>query len=177
MGRLSPMQMRIDIDEEDCWRFYNGAKATAFVRGNANIQFPMKFIRVEPYVIPKTSYTGETIERIDTRVLQVIYQFDQSDLPVFQGNYWMSILKRIHYLESGNEKDYLCFVSFLTGCMVGPNYKKPESPMPNHFTEEKDLLRFLPMKSLLHGGSNSEIPSSISSSTMQSKETSILKSP
>jgi hypothetical protein len=30
-------------------------------------------VRVEPYVIPKQSLTGDNSERVDTRVLQVIY--------------------------------------------------------------------------------------------------------
>jgi HlyD family secretion protein len=85
MGTVAPMQMRIDIDEEDCWRFCKGAKATAFVRGNAAISFPMEFERIEPYIIPKTSYTGEVVERIDTRVLQVLYRFEKKDLPVYAG--------------------------------------------------------------------------------------------
>jgi RND family efflux transporter MFP subunit len=85
MGTVSPLQMRIDIDEEDAWRFKPGASATAFVRGNANIHFPMKFVRIEPYIIPKTSLTGETIERIDTRVLQVLYRFEKGDLPIYAG--------------------------------------------------------------------------------------------
>lgn len=85
MGTVSPLQMRIDIDEEDSWRFKKGSLATAFVRGNANIHFPMKFLRIEPYVIPKTVFTGETVERLDTRVLQVLYQFEQMDLPIYPG--------------------------------------------------------------------------------------------
>lgn len=85
MGTVSPLQMRIDIDEEDCWRFIKGAPATAFVRGNSNIHFPMHFVRIEPYIIPKTSITGETVERIDTRVLQVLYQFEKRDLPIYAG--------------------------------------------------------------------------------------------
>jgi RND family efflux transporter MFP subunit len=85
MGTVSPLQMRIDIDEEDAWRFQKGAAATAFVRGNANIHFPMTFARVEPYIIPKTSLTGEAIERIDTRVLQVLYRFEKHDLPIYAG--------------------------------------------------------------------------------------------
>jgi len=85
MGAVAPMQMRIDIDEEDSWRFIKGAKATAFVRGNSRINFPMEFLRVEPYIIPKTSFTGETIERIDTRVFQVLYRFEKKDLPVYPG--------------------------------------------------------------------------------------------
>jgi HlyD family secretion protein len=85
MGTVSPLQMRIDIDEEDAWRFQKGSPATAFVRGNASIHFPMTFLRIEPYIIPKTSLTGETIERIDTRVLQVLYRFEKRDLPIYAG--------------------------------------------------------------------------------------------
>lgn len=85
MGTVAPLQMRIDIDEEDCWRYCKGAKATAFVRGNPSIHFPMEFVRIEPYILPKTSFTGETIERIDTRVLQVLYRFQKGDLPVYAG--------------------------------------------------------------------------------------------
>ncbi|MCX6990513.1 MAG: efflux RND transporter periplasmic adaptor subunit [Chlamydiae bacterium] len=85
MGAVAPMQMRIDIDEEDSWRFIKGSRATAFVRGNSRINFPMEFLRIEPYIIPKTSFTGETIERIDTRVFQVLYRFERKDLPVYPG--------------------------------------------------------------------------------------------
>jgi len=85
MGTVTPLQMRIDVDEEDAWRYRKGSPATAFVRGNANIHFPMEFVLVEPYIIPKISLTGEAIERIDTRVLQLLYRFDKCDLPVYAG--------------------------------------------------------------------------------------------
>ncbi len=85
MGTVAPLQMRIDIDEEDCWRYRKGASATAFVRGNGSINFPMHFVRIEPYVIPKTSFTGQSVERIDTRVFQVLYRFEKEDLPVYAG--------------------------------------------------------------------------------------------
>ena len=45
----------------------------------------MKFYRVEPYVVPKKSLTGESTERVDTRVLQVLYSFSTDDLPVYVG--------------------------------------------------------------------------------------------
>lgn len=85
MGRVDPMQVRIDIDEDDAWRFEPGSHATAFVRGNSHINFPLQFVRVEPYIIPKSSFTGATVERVDTRVLQVLYNFDKGDLPVYAG--------------------------------------------------------------------------------------------
>ncbi|MFI5344536.1 MAG: efflux RND transporter periplasmic adaptor subunit, partial [Chlamydiales bacterium] len=85
MGTVSPLQVRIDIDEDDAWRYENGSPATAFVRGNRNINFPLTYFRTEPYIIPKTSFTGETVERVDTRVLQVLYQFERMDLPIYPG--------------------------------------------------------------------------------------------
>lgn len=85
MGTIYPLEVRVDIDEDDAWRFEKGAPATAFVRGNRNIYFPLTFLRVEPYIIPKTSFTGETVERVDTRVLQALYLFDRGDLPVYAG--------------------------------------------------------------------------------------------
>lgn len=85
MGTVDPLQVRIDIDEDDCWRYRKGARATGFVRGNSRINFPLEFCRIEPYVIPKSSFTGETTERVDTRVLQVLYNFKRGDIPVYAG--------------------------------------------------------------------------------------------
>jgi hypothetical protein len=45
----------------------------------------LKFERLEPMVVRKASLTGESIERTDTRVLQVIYSFDRAALPVYVG--------------------------------------------------------------------------------------------
>lgn len=85
MGLLDPMQVRVDVAEEDAWRLQKGAPATAFVRGNSRISFPLTFVRIEPYLIPKRSLTGSSIERVDTRVLQVLYQFERKHLPVYPG--------------------------------------------------------------------------------------------
>ena len=85
MGNLNPMHIRIDIDENDAWRFDGGSNAIAFVRGNPEIKVPLEFVRIEPYVRPKRSLTGESAERVDTRVLQVIYKFDPSGKPIYAG--------------------------------------------------------------------------------------------
>lgn len=85
MGNINPLQVRVDIDEDDAWRFAPGSRATAFVRGNSLINFPLKFVRVEPYIIPKRSFTGMTVERVDTRVLQALYVFDRGKLPIYAG--------------------------------------------------------------------------------------------
>jgi multidrug resistance efflux pump len=85
MGNDALMHVRAQIDENDLWRFKPGAAAEAVVRGNTSIRFPISFVRVEPYVEPKRSLTGDTTERIDTRVLEVIYAFDPKGLNVYIG--------------------------------------------------------------------------------------------
>jgi HlyD family secretion protein len=84
-GPVCPSNVRVNVDEDDAWRYKSGAPATAFVRGNSSICFPLKYIRTEPLLIAKQSLTGGTNERVDTRVLQVIYQFECQDLPVYVG--------------------------------------------------------------------------------------------
>jgi RND family efflux transporter MFP subunit len=84
-GCVSPISVRVDVDENDAWRVRKGARAAGFLRGNKDIHTPLRFVRFEPYVIPKQSLTGDTTERVDTRVLQVIYSFDRCDMPIFAG--------------------------------------------------------------------------------------------
>jgi RND family efflux transporter MFP subunit len=85
LGDLSRLRIRVDIDENDAWRVQRGARAEAAVRGNAGLRTPLTFDRIEPYVVPKRSLTGNAAERVDTRVLQVIYRIDHTDLPLYPG--------------------------------------------------------------------------------------------
>ena len=78
LGNLRKLHVRVDIDEHDIHRFRTGIPARAALRGNPQVQFPLTFVRVEPYVIPKKSLTGDNTERVDTRVLQVIYCVDRA---------------------------------------------------------------------------------------------------
>ena len=85
LGRTDVMHIRVDVDENEASRVRQGAKAVAYVRGNSSITTPLEFVRVEPFIVPKRSLTGDTTERVDTRVLQVIYAFEPKDLPVYVG--------------------------------------------------------------------------------------------
>jgi hypothetical protein len=73
------------VDEHEAWRVSPGAKAIANVRGNADLKTPVTFVRFEPFVLPKKSLTGDSTERVDTRVLQVIYRVDNDALRLFVG--------------------------------------------------------------------------------------------
>jgi HlyD family secretion protein len=55
------------------------------VRGNPSQQATLTFVRFEPYVVPKRSLTGSNVERVDTRVLQVIYRFKPDGFPIHVG--------------------------------------------------------------------------------------------
>jgi HlyD family secretion protein len=77
MGGTVRLNVRADIDEQDAWRVKAGAIATGTVRGNTGERLPLRFVRVEPYVIPKRNLTGDSTERVDTRVLQVIFALDR----------------------------------------------------------------------------------------------------
>lgn len=85
LGSLSPLHVRVDIDELEAWRFSAEGKAMAALRGAKQTTFPLHFVRVVPLVQPKRTLTGENAERIDTRVMQVIYAFDEANPPVLPG--------------------------------------------------------------------------------------------
>ncbi|HTU25074.1 MAG TPA: HlyD family efflux transporter periplasmic adaptor subunit [Pirellulales bacterium] len=85
VGRLDQMYVRADIDERDIPRFHREAGAVVQVRGQSQHSYPLKLVRVEPYVVAKRWLTGDNVERIDTRVLQVVYAVDGSAAPMFVG--------------------------------------------------------------------------------------------
>lgn len=85
MGNVSPLHVRVDVDEHEAWRVKPGARATGQVRGNANLGTSLTFVRFEPLIIPKQSLTGSSTERVDTRVLQAIYRVNDANSPIFVG--------------------------------------------------------------------------------------------
>jgi HlyD family secretion protein len=85
VGDLNTFHVRVDIDENDAWRFDKTSKAVAYLRGNRRFKVDLQLAYVEPFVVPKKSLTGDSTERVDTRVLQALYQFNPKDLPAYIG--------------------------------------------------------------------------------------------
>ena len=79
LGDIEVLQVRVDIDEQNASYYRQGLPAIAYLKNNPAYKIPLNFTRLEPYVIPKKSLTGASDERVDTRVLQVIYAIDQED--------------------------------------------------------------------------------------------------
>jgi HlyD family secretion protein len=86
MGVTNPLHVRVDVDEADAQQIAPTRAATARLRGDAEVSTPLRFVRVEPAVVPKRQLSGApSSERVDTRVLQVIYAFDPKDFPAYVG--------------------------------------------------------------------------------------------
>ncbi len=86
LGNVDQLQVRVDVDEQNTFRIRSNLPAVAFLKNNTSYTIPLSFVRIEPYVIPKVSLTGDSQERVDTRVLQLIYSFDNNqDIPIFVG--------------------------------------------------------------------------------------------
>jgi HlyD family secretion protein len=78
LGNVEPLHVRVEVDETDIARYDSAAQAVASVRGNAAARAPLQFVRAEPLLRPKRTLTGDGNERVDTRVLQVIYAIGDS---------------------------------------------------------------------------------------------------
>ena len=79
MGQTQPLYVRIDIDEEQAARVAMGADAIVSPRGAAERRVKASFVRAEPLVVPKRSLTNSAQERVDVRVLQVLYELPESN--------------------------------------------------------------------------------------------------
>lgn len=76
MGRLDPLHVRVDIDEADVPRFASGADAVGLPRGAPERRIALRYVRAEPLVKAKRTLSGLSSDRVDTRVLQVVYAVD-----------------------------------------------------------------------------------------------------
>jgi multidrug efflux pump subunit AcrA (membrane-fusion protein) len=85
LGEIQRLQIRADVDEVNAPLVAPQASGVASLKSMAGTKIPLTFVRIEPYVVPKKSLTGENTERVDTRVLQIIYRFDRPPFPVYPG--------------------------------------------------------------------------------------------
>jgi HlyD family secretion protein len=60
-------------------------KAQMFIRGT-NISIPLEYVRVQPYVSPKIELSNQRTERVDVRVLPVIFRFEKpKNIDIYPG--------------------------------------------------------------------------------------------
>lgn len=121
LGDVQTLHVRVDIDENDLPWFEKNARAIATLKGRPGIRFPLTFQYVEPYVVPKQSLTGYNSERVDTRVLQVVYSLpDDRPVDVYVGQQ-MDV-----YLQAAKEPKDL---SLDFGAPLGDPFKDEAKPV------------------------------------------------
>jgi multidrug resistance efflux pump len=105
LGDVKRLHVRVDIDENDVPLFDKNAEAVAFLKGRSKGKFPLKVEYVEPYMIPKQSLTGANSDRVDTRVLQVVYALpDERPVDVYVGQQ-MDVFMKASTSRIANELD------------------------------------------------------------------------
>jgi HlyD family secretion protein len=72
MGDISTLYVRVEVDEENAARIRPDSKAEGMFRGDTTTRIPLTFVRFEPYVRAKQNLAVSG-QRVDTRVLQIIY--------------------------------------------------------------------------------------------------------
>ena len=85
LGDVERLQIRAEVDEQNAVLVDAKQPAQASLKGHADLQMPLRFVRIEPYVVPKRSLTGDSFERVDTRVLQIVFELDRPPFPVYVG--------------------------------------------------------------------------------------------
>lgn len=85
LGVTDPLHVRAEIDEAEIGRFRPGSRVVASLRGQPDLRAVLSFVRAEPLVIPKRVLSGAAAERVDTRVMQVVYGLRPGDLPARPG--------------------------------------------------------------------------------------------
>lgn len=84
MGDDSRLHVRAEFDEADAGRLRPGGRAYGTLRGQADRRIPLTLVRMEPQVVEKRALSGGS-ERVDTRVVEVIYAFDPGANPAYLG--------------------------------------------------------------------------------------------
>ena len=84
-GDTGSLLIRVDVDEINASHVQAGTHATAALKGDSSRRFPLEFVRIIPYMVPKENLTGSNSERVDVRVLQIEYRFAPPPFPVYVG--------------------------------------------------------------------------------------------
>lgn len=86
LGNIDELYLRVSINQLDIPYFNPEAPAEAFLQDNKHASIPLTFIRNEPYLTSKKYLSNGILERMDTKVFEIIYQIkQQKDIKLFVG--------------------------------------------------------------------------------------------
>jgi RND family efflux transporter MFP subunit len=76
LGSIDKIYIRVEIDESDIVRLNPKARAVAYSRGDSVLQIPLNYEYTEPLLTPKVTLSGNGLEKVDTRVAEVVYSYE-----------------------------------------------------------------------------------------------------
>lgn len=85
IGNIDELYLRVSINQLDIPYFNKNSPAVAYLQGDSKRQFTLEFVHVEPYLVTKQNLTNEITEKVDTRVLQILYRIKEPDQRLFVG--------------------------------------------------------------------------------------------
>lgn len=85
LGNVDELNLRVSIDQFNEPRFHPGCPAVAFRQGEVTPEFPLKFIHIEPFMVPKKYLTNELHEKVDTQIFEILYRIEKNDSHLFIG--------------------------------------------------------------------------------------------
>jgi len=85
LGNMDEFNLRVSIDQFNEPRFHPDCPAVAFKQGDITTEFPLKFIHIEPIMVPKKYLTNELHERVDTQIFEILYRIEKNNSHLFIG--------------------------------------------------------------------------------------------
>lgn len=84
IGDVNTLHVKVEIDEDVASLVRPEMQAKAFSRSNPNEALNLTFVRFKPYIRAKENLAVSG-QKVDTRVLQVIYALPRASFPLFVG--------------------------------------------------------------------------------------------
>jgi HlyD family secretion protein len=97
LGNVNELYLRVSIDQFNVSTLQPKAPAVAFRQGDRSTEYPLEFIHVEPFMVPKKYLTNETDEKVDTKVFEILYRIAKKDAHLYIGeqmNVFINIEKK-----------------------------------------------------------------------------------
>lgn len=85
LGDTEHLNMRVSINQLLIPQFLSQAKAVAYLQGNERWEYPLEFIRIEPYLQGKQNVGNAITEKVDTRVMHILYRIQTNTPPLYVG--------------------------------------------------------------------------------------------
>jgi multidrug efflux pump subunit AcrA (membrane-fusion protein) len=85
VGNIDAYFVRVSINQLDIDEFNPKNPAVGFLQGDSRVSFPLEFVRIEPYLTGKQNLNNDISERVDTRVMHIVYCIKKVSVPIYVG--------------------------------------------------------------------------------------------